>query len=127
MCLQVQQLAISSLPNPHTPSRSTCACCRLLVDPAGAGGGGHQPVHPSLKAAVAWRYCQLLTALPNRGAEAAAWADAARGAWGRAGAGLQDRAIAGLLGDEAALKGQAQHGSGGVVSLVARRLLPPLV
>lgn len=34
----------------------------------------HPPViHPSLEALLAWRYAQLLTALPKRGSEADEW------------------------------------------------------
>jgi hypothetical protein len=103
-----------------------------------ATSSSRQLAHPSLKAAVAWRYCQLLTALPNRGAEAATWGDAAHKLWKHAGGGfgvldgsqgsggsgfssLQD-----VLGDDVALtgKGQHGHGRGAVVSLLLRRLLP---
>jgi hypothetical protein len=78
---------------------------------------------------VAWRYCQLLTALPNRGAEAAAWGGAAQEVWARGGggAGFGGSPIQAVLGDDVALKGQGQHGAAGVVvSLAARRLLRQL-
>lgn len=101
------------------------AADRLLEGTAGHSLA-HQPCHPSLKAAVCWRYAQLLTALPNRAAEAEAWASAGRkllaesgGQGFGAGVAIQD-----VLGDVAALKGQGQHGRGAIVSLMARRLLP---
>lgn len=75
---------------------------------------------------MAWRYAQLLTALPNRGAEAAAWADTAHALWARGGAGCGGADVAAVLGDAAALTGKGQHGGGSVVSLLPRRLLPPL-
>lgn len=82
-------------------------------------------LHPSLHAALAWRHCQLLSALPNRGGEAAAWEGAARELWGRCPAliGGSGGSIEGVLGDVAALKGQGSHGGGAVASLLARRLL----
>ncbi|WIA40623.1 hypothetical protein OEZ86_013959 [Tetradesmus obliquus] len=107
-----------------------------LVDKAASSS--RQLAHPSLAAAVAWRYCQLLTALPNRGAEAATWGDAARTLWQHAGSGFvvqgasQGSESSGfsslqeVLGDDVALtgKGQHGHGRGAVVSLLLRRLLP---
>ncbi|WIA20326.1 hypothetical protein OEZ85_006158 [Tetradesmus obliquus] len=107
-----------------------------LVDKAASSS--RQLAHPSLAAAVAWRYCQLLTALPNRGAEAATWGDAARTLWQHAGRGFgiqgASRGSGGsgftslqeVLGDDVALtgKGQHGHGRGAVVSLLLRRLLP---
>jgi len=53
----------------------------LSTPAAGAGAAGPRPVHPSLAALAAWRYAQLLTALPRRGTEAAAWAAAGERHW----------------------------------------------
>jgi hypothetical protein len=98
-----------------------------LVDKA-ASSSSRQLAHASLQAAVAWRYCQLLTALPNRGAEAATWRDAALALWQHAGGGFvgADGSLQEVLGDDVALtgKGQHGHGRGAVVSLLLRRLLP---
>ncbi|KAF8055656.1 RPA1A [Scenedesmus sp. PABB004] len=108
-------------------------CAKLLGgDPARLADAqqqpaGRAPAHASLRAALAWRFAQLLTALPSRGAEAAAWSDAARALWPRAGAGLSARPLEGVLGDAAALTGQGAHGAGGVVAGLPRRLLPPLL
>uniref|UniRef100_A0A383VNM6 Uncharacterized protein n=1 Tax=Tetradesmus obliquus TaxID=3088 RepID=A0A383VNM6_TETOB len=107
-----------------------------LVDKAASSS--RQLAHPSLAAAVAWRYCQLLTALPNRGAEATTWGDAARTLWQHAGGGFVVQgasqgsgsssfsSLQEVLGDDVALtgKGQHGHGRGAVVSLLLRRLLP---
>ena len=85
--------------------------------------------HPSLAAAMAWRHGQLLTALPNRGSEAAAWGTAARQLWGQAGwpqgdNGSNSSTCEAVLGDLAALTGKGHHGSGALVSLFWRRLFP---
>jgi hypothetical protein len=112
--------------------------CRLVDKAASSSSSSRQLAHPSLKAAVAWRYCQLLTALPNRAVEAATWGDAARALWQQAGGGFvcaassQGAGGSGLcslqevLGDDVALSGNGQHGHGrgAVVSLLLRRLLP---
>jgi hypothetical protein len=115
--------------------------CRLVEKAPSSSSSSSQLAHASLKAAVAWRYCQLLTALPNRAAEAATWGDAARQLWQQAGGGfVGDASSQGLanssglgfgslqevLGDDVALtgKGQHGHGRGAVVSLLLRRLLP---
>jgi hypothetical protein len=82
-------------------------------------------LHPSLHAALAWRYCQLLNALPNRGGEAAAWEGCARDLWGRCSFIAAGPPLEGVLGDPAALKGQGQHGGTFVISLLPRRLLVP--
>lgn len=83
-------------------------------------------MHASLGAAVCWRSCQLLTALPNRGREAAAWADAAARLWAASGRALSGAPLQTVLGDDVALKGQGVHGhgAGAVISIGARRLLP---
>jgi len=101
-----------------------CCCCMLLLCRLVEGPSSHQACHPTVKAAVCWRYCQLLTALPNREAEAASWGLAARKLWECAGQGFAGAQLQDVLGDEVALKGQGQHGRGAVVSLLARRLLP---
>jgi hypothetical protein len=99
-------------------------------------------LHPSLAAAVSWRHAQLLTALPRREGEAAAWQRYARSLWEAAASARREQAAAaagaaspplepaGLghldscLGDVAAFTGQGSHGSGAVASLFLRRLLP---
>ncbi|GBF94645.1 hypothetical protein Rsub_07381 [Raphidocelis subcapitata] len=80
-------------------------------------------LHPSLHAALAWRYCQLLSALPNRGGEAEAWEGAARALWGRSGAAASAHPIEAALGDRIALKGQGSHGGLALAALLPRRLL----
>lgn len=90
------------------------------ADPAKRAPASVSACHPSLAAAIAWRYAQLLTALPQRETEAAAWADAAadRGG-GRA-------ALEAALGGLPALTGQGDKGAGVVVDGACRRALPAL-
>jgi hypothetical protein len=90
----------------------------------------HGLVHPSLSAAIAWRYGQLLTALPNRGSEAAAWGNAAHQLWHQTGwPHSKDDKSSGscevVLGELTALTGKGHHGCGALVSLFWRRLYPP--
>ncbi len=92
--------------------------CRAAV-----ASHGRHAIHSSLASALAWRYCQLLTALPRRSSEATAWGDLARGLWSESGC-LARKDIAAVLGDDVALKGQGSQGQGGVVSLFVRRVLP---
>lgn len=80
-------------------------------------------LHPSLHATLAWRHCQLLHALPNRGSEASSWEACARDLWGRSAALASGPGPEAVLGDLVALKGQGQHGGRCVVSLLPRRLL----
>jgi hypothetical protein len=107
------------------------------------GGGaeaaaGPRAVHPSLGALVAWRYAQLLTALPRRETEARAWAAAAERLWrGRggcggggasssaaaAGANAEAGGLASALGALDCRTGRSAAREGGVVSLLGRRLL----
>lgn len=118
---------------PTPPRPPLAALRRLSVAPPSPA------LHPSLHALLAWRHCQLLSALPNRGGEADAWGDAAhklwaqahsnRGGGGNGGGGGDPRSISDLpaldavLGARAALTGQGSHGGGWVASLLARRLL----
>ncbi|PRW44846.1 NEDD8-activating enzyme E1 catalytic subunit isoform B [Chlorella sorokiniana] len=50
----------------------------LSISPAGAEDVDLKLVHPSLGALLAWRYAQLLNALPRRATEAAGWERLAR-------------------------------------------------
>lgn len=98
-------------------------------------------MQPSLGAAICWRYAQLLTALPKRESEAAQWEHYASQLWaggvpegggGAASSGASSGGgtagvfgpISGCLGDLVALKGQGAHGTGVLVGLLTRRLLP---
>ena len=92
-------------PRWHGGMRSGCLCCRGILhssslqasnpmgfhacrsaakvaglEPATAPGEPALPrgVHPAAAAALAWRHAQLLSALPRRETEAAAWAHTGR-------------------------------------------------
>ena len=85
------------------------------------------PVHPSLAALLAWRYAQLLTALPKRDSEARQWRQQAETCF-------TESSIAGpieqLYGDMSSLKGEGSRPSGVYVDNALRRVIPcsrPLV
>jgi hypothetical protein len=88
---------------------------------------GPHSVHPSLGALAAWRYAQLLTALPRRETEARAWAAAGERLWRRgqgAGGGEQKGdSLAGTLGALDCRTGRSASREGGIVSLLCRRLV----
>lgn len=80
-------------------------------------------VHPSLGALAAWRYAQLLTALPRRGTEAAGWHRLAKDLYDDAPLRrvLEPASVFGTLD---ALQGKGAGGYGVVLDLMARRALP---
>ena len=79
------------------------------------------PVHSSLAAASAWRYSQLLTALPKRETEASNWQRYAEYEWSKVNG---NSALQEALGSPQLLKGNASKGSGVVIELTLRRALP---
>ena len=84
-------------------------------------------VHPSVASALAWRHAQLLTALPQRGREAAELAEAAARIEETARATTSDSSRSSLedsLGTLDALTGRGRKGRGVVVDAAARRVLP---
>ncbi|KAL0053846.1 hypothetical protein WJX82_011690 [Trebouxia sp. C0006] len=87
----------------------------LRVDPS-ASPSEALPVHSSLAAAGAWRYSQLLTALPRRDTEASAWKQFA--------AAHSPIELESVLGPLDILKGGKDIGSGIVVDLLMLRALP---
>ena len=80
-------------------------------------------MHPSVGALLSWRYCQLLTALPNRGTEAAAWHKLACGLWEEAPVGRKASPES-VFGGLEILRGQGSPGLGVVLDLMCRRALP---
>ena len=98
-----------------------------------AGGGGVQgsaqsveirKVHPSLAAFAAWRHGQLLTVLPRRGAEAAAWLELGGALHDAAPLARPRSAMVAALGSPDALSGKGATGRGVLLDLSLRRLLP---
>lgn len=72
-------------------------------------------VHPSVGALLSWRYAQLLTALPRRGTEAAAWEKLARALHEEApigGLGSAPETAFGTL-DALSVRGGTERGPGG--------------
>lgn len=78
------------------------------------------PVHSSLAALLAWRYAQLLTALPKRGSEANQWQQQAEKCFTEA-------SIAGpieqLYGDLSSLQGEGGQPAGVYVDNALRRVI----
>ena len=87
----------------------------LRLDPS-ASPSEALPVHSSLAAAGAWRYSQLLTALPRRDTEASAWEQFA--------AAHSPIELESVLGPLDILKGGKDNSSGIVVDLLMLRALP---
>ena len=88
-------------------------------------------VHPSVASALAWRHAQLLTALPQRGKEAAELAEAAAriedsGRTSSSSSSLDScrSSLEDSLGTLDALTGKGRKGRGVVVDAAARRVLP---
>ena len=90
----------------------------MKLDPAKPTSSPYLPVHSSLAATAAWRYAQLLAALPKRDTEASSWmqfatAQLLKGVIGDAG-----------LGPANVLKGEEDNSKGVVVDLLLLRALP---
>ena len=93
----------------------------LQLNEANQGQTAPLCVHSSLAATAAWRYAQLLTALPKRETEASLWKDFAERQQS------SDKVMAPLpevLGPLELLKGQGGESTGVVLDLVLRRALP---
>ncbi len=80
-------------------------------------------MHPSIGALLAWRYCQLLSVLPNRSTEAAGWHKLASALWEEAPLGRK-AAPESVFGGLEFLRGKGEAGLGVVVDLMCRRALP---
>jgi tetratricopeptide (TPR) repeat protein len=94
----------------------------LDLDPrAGKDGGPY--VHSSVNSLVAWRFAQLLTVLPKRETEAAAWKQLAGEAYEEAPLKrLTDPEI--MFGSLDRLSGKGTSGQGVMLDLMTRRCLP---
>ncbi len=98
------------------------------VGVGGVSGGlpvqlGLGPVHPSVSSLAAWRYAQLLTALPRRDTEAAGWHRLAKELYDDAPLRrvLEPASVFGTLDH---LQGKGDGGCGIVLDLMTRRALP---
>ncbi|KAI3426166.1 hypothetical protein D9Q98_008543 [Chlorella vulgaris] len=83
-----------------------------------------QAVHTSVGALLAWRYCQLLTAMPRRTTEAASWEKLGRALHEDAPIGGLGDSPEAVLGTLNALTGKGQAGRGVVLDMMCRRVLP---
>lgn len=81
------------------------------------------PFHPSVGALAAWRYAQLLTALPGRGTEASAWQSLANDLYDDAPVRRVVDPIR-VFGSLDMLQGKGSSGCGVVLDLMCRRALP---
>lgn len=81
-------------------------------------------VHPSAGSMLAWRYAQLLSALPRRDTEAAAWEKLARALHEEAPIGGLGAAPETAFGTLDGLTGKGSMGRGVVLDLMCRRVLP---
>lgn len=84
---------------------------------------GLGPVHPSISSLAAWRYAQLLTALPRRSTEATGWHRLAKELYDDAPLRrvLEPASVFGTLDY---LQGKGDAGCGFVLDLMTRRALP---
>jgi tetratricopeptide (TPR) repeat protein len=108
----------SSLKSTTTTTTTTTSSGGTLTLPPAA-----QAVHPSLLSLLAWRYSQLLAALPRRDTETAGWQAVARALWDDSPVSLAASPET-VFGKVEALKGQGDWGLGVVVDLMTRRALP---
>ena len=94
----------------------------LDLDPR-AGKNGGPFVHSSVNSFVAWRFAQLLTVLPKRETEAAAWKDLSWEAYEEAPLKrLTDPEV--MFGSLDRLSGKGTSGQGVMLDLMTRRCLP---
>lgn len=82
------------------------------------------PVHGSVASAAAWRYAQLLTALPKRETEASAWQQLAAGHWASLNDWAQHIELEEVLGPLDILKGGKDTSTGIILDMRLLRGLP---
>ena len=90
----------------------------LRLDPSASKAAVPLPVHSSLAVNAAWRYSQLLTALPRRDTEASLWKQFA------AAHSPSNPNLESLLGPLNILKGEKDSSTGTVIDLLLLRALP---
>lgn len=97
----------------------------LRITPISAESVEVAEVHPSIGALAAWRYAQLLTALPRRGTEASGWHTLAKDLYDDAPLKrvLEPATVFGTLDH---LQGKGAAGYGVVLDLMTRRALPKI-
>lgn len=97
----------------------------LRLDPESSSTSSDAfPVHGSLASAAAWRYAQLLSALPKRDTEASAWQEFAVRHWQLVHHRSQSSEVDKVLGPLNVLKGGKDESPGIIVDLMLLRGLP---
>lgn len=113
-----------------TGVRTRCVACRqavklLKLDPESSSTSSDTlPIHGSLASAAAWRYAQLLSALPKRDTEASAWQEFATRHWQLVHHQSQSSELDKVLGPLDVLKGGKDESPGVIVDLILLRGLP---
>lgn len=107
---------------PPRPSCRAAECSKMLgLDPTNEDWS-LTAVHPSVGALLAWRYAQLLTAMPKRATEAGRWERLARAIF-------DERPVGSISAPESVfgtvdnLTGRGEGGSGIIIDLMSRRIL----
>ena len=90
----------------------------MQLDPAAPTPALRMPVHSSLAATAAWRYAQLLAALPRRSTEASSWQQFAAAQLPKG------QTAKSILGSLEVLKGGADSSRDVVVDMLLLRALP---
>ena len=97
----------------------------LKLDPdSGSTPPDALPIHGSLASSAAWRYAQLLNALPKRNTEASAWQDFAARHWQAMDDWSHNTELEKVLGPLDVLKGGSDGSPGMIVDLILLRGLP---
>ena len=94
----------------------------IQIDPAKVYVPGPAKVHPSVAALLAWRYAQLLAALPKRKTETKVWQELAFSIQGS----MEEQPPAGLeeaFGDLHSLQGKGLPRKGAISDVSTRRVL----
>ena len=95
----------------------------LQLDPAKGYAAAHPKVHPSVAAALAWRYAQLLAALPKRNTETEAWEGLAREIQSGENEEQSEHCLEEIYGELHSLQGKGMPGKGDICDVSTRRML----
>lgn len=97
----------------------------LQLDPAKSYVAASPKVHPSVAAALAWRYAQLLAVLPKRSTETEAWQGLARDIQSSASEQQSGdtRGLEETYGELLSLQGKGATGKGDICDVPTRRML----
>ena len=125
--MNIQGVAVRAKISPVSESVAVCrqAARILQLDPAKGYVAVHPKVHSSVAAALAWRYAQLLAALPKRDTETEAWKMLARDIQSTSNE-LQSEDTHRLeeaYGELHSLQGKGAPGKGDICDIPTRRML----